>query len=126
MDFLKKLDAHWQKKPAERPGRRGQKFEHVKTRVRAWGLCEYGGLQAVYRIPVELGGSTEEENILFLPGYAADQLIPLQEKLVQLHQMGELTGFSVEPEYREESLVPISVRVTAQGSKPFDQEVVVW
>lgn len=125
LDFLKKLDVKLEKEPERRPAR-GQKFDQVKTPIRAWSLCEYGGLQALYCIPTELGGGTGEENILFLPAYAAEQKYAVDEKLVEMKNRGVLTGFSIQPQYEGESLVPTEIMVKAEGPEEFEKNIIVW
>lgn len=114
-EFLKKLDEKFAKTEE------GSRFAEITSQARAAGLCEYGMLTAVYLIPAQLGGSSEMDNIVFLPPEAAKRKEELDASL--LARYGTHCTYHAQAKYDQNSIIPHSICIQAEGE---EEHIVVW
>ena len=91
-------------------------FSKVTSLSQAALLEKNGKLSKMYLIGTEFGGSESGDNILYVPEYAAQWKKNVDVLLEMLMISGvKVCNYSCKPEYRENSIVPWRIIVSAEN-----------
>lgn len=115
----------WLKKKPPRPD--GPDFSAIDSRKKAEALFRRGELEALFLMPLELGGIDDPRNVVFVPvGIAAVKAGIDQNVIAPLVEEGRVSRYAATPEYQGRSFIPIAIRVEASDPGQFSSTIDIW
>lgn len=79
-------------------------------------LVAKGLVQRCFLLPLELGGSNERRNVVWLPPPCAEQKREFDEVVRSAVESGEEVKYAATPEYEDDSLIPEKLLLAAAGA----------
>jgi hypothetical protein len=105
----------------------GPDFSTVDTVAKAEDMCLEGELEQMLMLPEEFGGTDDPRNILFVPVGMVAIKENIDLNVIQpLLAEGKVRRYSVTPEYRGKSMVPIALQITAEDPGKFTTTLNIW
>ena len=98
----------------------------VDTKEKADALLKKGYLRKIHLFPEEFGGKDVEANRAYLPREAAFAKFAVDQQVFELAHTGQLDHYTVEPQYKDGSVIPSAIKLIAKGKQGFEKTVEVW
>ena len=105
----------------------GPDFSAIDSQAKAEELSRRGDLERILLLPVEFGGRTVPENVLYVPvGIAAVKAGIDLNVIAPLVSEGKLSQYSAVPHYQGKSFIPVAIVITASGPGHFSTTINIW
>lgn len=101
-------------------------FSKITTISKAVDLSKKGQLVKVHLIALEFGGEDSERNILYVPEFAQIIKHRFDKMIEELLIDGKKLGYSAEPEYKGNSVIPSKLKMTVTGESEFKETINIW
>lgn len=91
-------------------------------------LKDYNNLKPLYLINPNFGGSTDEDNIVYVPVAIVELKNKIDEKLEEYLNSGHEVSFNCDLKYIRESIIPsrIIISYTVSGIGKSKEDILVW
>lgn len=103
-------------------------FEEITSRTRAYEEFRKGNLEILYLLSPMFGGSTNEDNILYVP-IGINKLKESCDNIIfDLLEQGKVKSYHCQPEYKGESSIPSKITITSgkDGNIVFKETIHIW
>lgn len=115
----------WFGKKRDKPA--GPDYSNIISLEAAQKLAERGELVPLLLLPEQFGGTGVQENIVYVPSFAAELKNSTDQNVVApLANEGKITRYLAEPEYFGASFIPIAIKLTAWDPANFTYEMAIW
>ena len=115
----------WLKKKSPQP--KGPDLSWIDSREKADELFLKGELEKLHLMPLELGGDDNPLNVLYVTvGLAGIKSGFDNNVVVPLAQNGKITKYKAVPEYQGNSVIPISIKITASDPGQVTLTLNIW
>lgn len=102
-------------------------FSHVDSRAKAEVLFHRGELEKLLLLPLEFGGEDSPDNTVFVPLGVVEIKANIDNEIIApLVEDGEVSQYSVSPEYQGNSSVPIALKIIASDPAEFSTTINIW
>jgi molybdenum cofactor cytidylyltransferase len=104
-------------------------FSAIDSREKGQAACAQGILEKMFLVPLELGGTDNALNCLYVPTGILEAKRRIDRKVAQLVEQGVVSRYSHTPEYSGRSFVPTKLHVKAwqEDSPPaIDAIIDIW
>lgn len=101
-------------------------FADVTSCEQAEQLCETGVLTRLYLLSPAFGGAEIPVNTVYVTPQAAAAKARIDDTVRTMIQQGQSVGYSAEPQYNNDSIVPAQIVIEATGDTPLREEIAVW
>ncbi len=103
-------------------------FEEINSRDKAREEYKKGNLEILYLLSPMFGGSTNEDNILYVP-IGINKLKESYDNIIaDLLEQGKVKSYNCQPEYKGESSIPSKITITSgkNGNIVFKETIHIW
>ena len=110
-----------------RESKAGSDYSTIDSRRQLSRLARAGELVPLLLLPEIFGGDARDENVVFVPPFAANRKSEIDEQLIgPLAGEGKVTNYNAEPIYAGTSFVPTAIVVHAYGASTVHETIPIW
>ncbi|MCE9567218.1 MAG: hypothetical protein K8U57_34890 [Planctomycetes bacterium] len=115
----------WFNKKSPQPN--GPDFSAIDSREKALELFKRGGLEKLFLMPLEFGGTDNTLNTLYVPVGVASIKAGIDNNVIgPLAAEGKITKYTASPEYQGKSFIPIAIKIVASDPGEFTTTINIW